>query len=51
MKTQALLLALYGLSAGVLAAGPWAQCGGKNWSGDTSCDPGWTCECQNECKW
>lgn len=24
-------------------AGPWAQCGGQNWTGPTSCGPGWIC--------
>ena len=30
------------------AAGPWAQCGGQNWTGPTSCGPGWTCRRTNE---
>ncbi|KAL6240874.1 hypothetical protein RBB50_012289 [Rhinocladiella similis] len=27
--------------------GPWAQCGGINWTGSTTCQSGWTCVEQN----
>ncbi|KAI9150194.1 Xyloglucanase [Paramyrothecium foliicola] len=29
-------------------AGPWTQCGGRDWKGPTQCVAGWTCKAQNE---
>lgn len=26
----------------------WGQCGGQNWSGDVTCNPGWYCSYQNQ---
>lgn len=37
------------LSTAVFATvGPWGQCGGNNWSGETECSSGWTCKVTNE---
>jgi endo-1,4-beta-xylanase len=30
------------------AVGPWGQCGGMNWSGETECTSGWTCKVTND---
>jgi endo-1,4-beta-xylanase len=44
-----LVLTLSYLSTAVIAAvGPWGQCGGKEWSGETECTSGWTCKETNE---
>ena len=45
MKTIA-MLALLGSTVSA-AAGPWAQCGGQNFSGDKTCQAGWTCTYSN----
>ena len=45
MKSLA-VLALLGSTVSA-AAGPWAQCGGQNWSGDKTCAAGWTCTYSN----
>jgi endo-1,4-beta-xylanase len=42
-------LTLSYFSTAVFAAvGPWGQCGGNNWSGETECSSGWTCKVTNE---
>ncbi|KAG8769692.1 hypothetical protein FRC20_003277 [Serendipita sp. 405] len=42
------LLTLLGLSISVNAAvGPWGQCGGQGYSGETTCVAGWTCVYSN----
>jgi endoglucanase len=46
MKTAALLGAF---ASGALAAvGPWGQCGGQGWSGETTCVSGYTCTVSNQ---
>lgn len=30
------------------AVGPWGQCGGMNWQGDSTCVSGWTCKYTND---
>lgn len=30
------------------ASGPWQQCGGRNWSGETTCVSGYYCSFNNE---
>jgi endo-1,4-beta-xylanase len=30
------------------AVGPWGQCGGNNWTGETTCTSGWSCKVTNE---
>ena len=40
-----LIAALVGITAA--AQGPWAQCGGINFTGDKTCVSGWTCQVQN----
>ncbi|KAI9147586.1 Endoglucanase 3 [Paramyrothecium foliicola] len=46
MKTAALLGVF---ASGALAAvGPWGQCGGQNWSGETTCVSGYTCTFSNQ---
>ncbi len=45
MKTFG-VLAILGSTVSA-AAGPWAQCGGQNWTGDKTCVAGWTCKYSN----
>ncbi|KAM0328575.1 hypothetical protein ACHAQA_004983 [Verticillium albo-atrum] len=35
-------------ATGTGVAQPWAQCGGRNWTGATQCTAGYTCRVQNE---
>ena len=53
MKTQTLLVLLSGCCAGVLAAtaSEYGQCGGKEWTGATTCATGSTCYCQSPCEY
>ncbi|KAI1173037.1 carbohydrate-binding module family 1 [Nemania sp. FL0916] len=46
MRSFILNSALAGLASA--AAGPYAQCGGSNWSGETSCVSGYTCVVSNQ---
>lgn len=46
MRSFVLNSMLAGLAAA--AAGPYAQCGGSGWSGDTACVSGYSCTVSNE---
>jgi len=39
---------LSGSSAVLAAVQPWGQCGGMNWSGETTCTSGWYCSKTND---
>lgn len=46
---KAIVTAAAALAAGASAqSGPWAQCGGINWTGATTCVAGWHCVYQND---
>ncbi len=46
MRSFILSSTFAGLAAA--AAAPYAQCGGNSWTGDTTCESGWTCTLQSE---
>jgi endo-1,4-beta-xylanase len=46
--TQLAFVLSYVSTSALAAVGPWGQCGGMNWSGDTECTSGWTCKVTNE---
>ncbi|KEY73803.1 hypothetical protein S7711_03103 [Stachybotrys chartarum IBT 7711] len=48
MKTLAFLGVLAGTVSAQATAGPWAQCGGMNWTGATVCTSGHTCSFIND---
>jgi len=52
MKTQTILTLLSGLCATSIAAtaGMYQQCGGKSFTGPTTCDSGLQCYCQSDCQ-
>ncbi|OAL00347.1 endoxylanase [Phaeosphaeriaceae sp. SRC1lsM3a] len=48
-KTLQVAATLLLSSTAVLGAvGPWGQCGGKEWHGETTCVSGWTCKYSND---
>jgi endo-1,4-beta-xylanase len=38
----------YVSTTALAAVGPWGQCGGNGWSGETTCTSGWSCKVTNE---
>jgi endo-1,4-beta-xylanase len=51
LRGSSIYIAVVGLSqtSAVLAAvGPYGQCGGMNFKGETACAPGWTCTKSND---
>lgn len=48
MRSFSSIALLSVIGAASAQAGPWAQCGGKSFSGSASCASGWKCQALNE---
>ncbi|KAE8394361.1 putative mannan endo-1,4-beta-mannosidase F [Aspergillus alliaceus] len=48
MRSFSSIALLSVIGAASAQAGPWAQCGGKSFSGSVSCASGWKCQALNE---
>lgn len=48
MRSLSSIALLSVVGAASAQAGPWAQCGGKSFSGSSECASGWKCQELNE---